>query len=75
MIDKNELEWGLRPLREIETVAIYGARTIFRNGSIEFLRDRQKFLGGEEPREALCNWINEKASGTVSGRRKTWSPI
>ena len=37
MIDLTKLEWGLRPFRELEALAVYGARTIFRDGNIEFL--------------------------------------
>ena len=50
MIDMNQLEWGLRPFRELETLAVYGARTIFRDGNIEFLWDRQDCIGEEDAR-------------------------
>jgi hypothetical protein len=61
MIDMSKLEWELRPFRKMDVLAAYGARTIFQRSEIEFLRDRQQFLGNEEQREALCNWINNKA--------------
>ena len=45
MIDLTKVEWGLRPFRELEALAVYGARTIFRDGNIEFLQDRQSCIG------------------------------
>lgn len=61
MMNMNELNWGYRPFRSIDTLAVYGARTIFQNGSIEFLHDRQQFLGSEAAKNVLCKWINSKA--------------
>ena len=34
MIDLTKLEWGLRPFREVEALAVYGARTIFRDSPL-----------------------------------------
>lgn len=61
MIDIKELEWGLRPFREINALAICGARTLFQEDRIEFLHDRQSNLGSAPACEALHSWLNGKA--------------
>ena len=38
MIDLTKLEWGLRPFRELEALAVYGARTIFETAISNFFR-------------------------------------
>ncbi len=75
MIDTSKLNWGLRPFRETDVLAAYGARTIFANGEIEFLRDRQGFVGDDDQRQALCNWINSKALPALKKhiREKGWT--
>lgn len=77
MIDMNQLEWGLRPFRELETLAVYGARTIFRDGNIEFLWDRQDCIGEEDARKSLCTWINHKALPALKEhiRKHAWTPM
>lgn len=61
MINTRELEWGLRPFREINALAVYGARTLFQGDRIEFLHDRQSNLGSAPASEALHSWLNGKA--------------
>ena len=61
MINTRELEWGLRPFREINALAVYGARTLFQGDRIEFLHDRQSNLGSAPSSEALHSWLNGKA--------------
>lgn len=75
MMNMNELNWGYRPFRSIDTLAVYGARTIFQNGSIEFLHDRQQFLGSEAAKSVLCKWINSKALPELKKyiREKGWT--
>lgn len=77
MIDLTKLEWGLRPFRELEALAVYGARTIFRDGNIEFLQDRQSCIGEEDARKTLCAWINHKALPALKEhiRKHDWIPM
>ncbi len=77
MIDLAKLEWGLRPFRELEPLAVYGARTIFRDGNIEFLQDRQSCIGEEDARKTLCAWINNKALPALKEhiRKHDWTPM
>lgn len=75
MMNMNELNWGYRPFRCIDTLAVYGARAIFQNGRIEFLHDRQQFLGSGTARVALREWINSKALPALKKhiREKGWT--
>lgn len=77
MIDVNKLEWGLRPFRELETLAVYGARTIFQNNNIEFLWNRQSCIGEENARKTLCAWINHKALPALKEhiKKRVWTPM
>lgn len=77
MIDLTKLEWGLRPFRELEALAVYGARTIFRDGNIEFLQDRQSCIGDETTCKILCAWINHKALPALKEhiRKHDWTPM
>lgn len=77
MIDLTKLEWGLRPFRELEALAVYGARTIFRDGNIEFLQDRQSCIGEEDACKILCAWINHKALPALKEhiRKHDWTPM
>ena len=77
MIDTSKLEWGVRPFRELKTLAVYGARTIFQNGKIEFLWDRQSCIGEEDARKSLCAWINHKALPALKEYiiRHDWAPM
>lgn len=61
MIDLTKLEWGLRPFKTGNYLAVLGARTIWDGNKIISLPDRQQFIGNSEAHEVLCNWINNKA--------------
>lgn len=61
MIDMNELEWGLRPFPQVDVIAAYGARTIFENGEIDIVHDRQSLLGGASQKKILWEWVHKIA--------------
>lgn len=77
MVNMNELEWGLRPFLTREALAAYGARTIFKNGQMDFPHDRQSFLGEELHRTLLLReWINSKALPALRRhiQNQNWTP-
>ena len=77
MIDLTEIEWGLQPVKTGNYLAVYGARTIFQNGKIEFLWDRQSCIGEEDAQQTLCAWINHKALPALKEHieRHDWTPM
>ncbi|MBR2426873.1 MAG: hypothetical protein IKB16_09055 [Lentisphaeria bacterium] len=61
MIDTAKLRWGLRPVKQADHLAVWGARATFAEGELYFMPDRQEHIGDTVPVCALTNWINDTA--------------